>query len=157
MSLPELSAHLATTHHAETRAALADLQEQVRLLLGCDQAQRVIFRQIGSAFIALRDLLETHLQEEAELLPCLSNGCPGGGHEPMRSALHRMRQDHNTVEEGLDALQELVESARRQWPECNSVRRVEAELQNATRRVHEQIYEEDHILYRRAETLCRPK
>lgn len=157
MSLSELREHLERIHHVETRSALLRLQEQIKLLFGCDQAQRAVFRQIGTAFIAFRDLLEAHLQEEVALFSSLPGCARDGAGELVCTGLQRMRHDHNAVEEGLSDLQELIESARQQWPECASIRRAEVELEHVSCRLHEQIYEEDHILYRRAQVLRRPQ
>ncbi len=165
MTLTELCDHCANVHHALVRRELARLQ-LASLQLAKAETALADAPWIADAQTQLARLcgqIAAHLRAEAQsLFPVLRrlDGVPDG--EPadriaLGQLLARMRDQHNEADEALDALETLIGER----PAARSGSSLEGKLLAALHRLerclHEGIYRENQVLFRRAAALSRPR
>lgn len=145
MTTEDLVAYIVSRHHAYLRSALpflVPLASKVARVHG-DHDPRL--REVREAFCELRETLETHLEEEEEILFRQVTAA-----SPDRAILEReldsMAAGHREIGAALQRIRELTDDyAPPSWA-CSSYRTLLSELHALEQDVHWHVHVENHVL-----------
>ena len=148
--------------HIES-AQSARLQEELAHL---DRLTNAAVEQAGAAddspllkirevFVDFRDFFTAHLGEETEeIFPTIRHWANDDGHDrltqlALRRRMVRLRSEHNQADETLAQLRVLTEQVASRHAESAAIQAVAEGVARLELALHEQIFEEDQILFRR--------
>jgi len=153
MTLKDICDHLEQSSRVALQDELARLDQLTRVAAERYGAGHPQLLRIRKTLVAFRERFTAHLHEETENLFPLIRRLTTGKKEArsaLKSRLARMEHEHNQADEALAELHALAGDGLLRPPVPAAVRTVSDAIVRLEQAIHEQIYKENQVLFRRA-------